>query len=1065
MEKYEKEFKNEEKKSNFFSSTNSTAVAIDDSGSTCGQIMENQKKIISNILTGTNCENLLKNVIAWDHEVKILPLEAINAGGGTYPAVILDKLGKNIENIIVTTDGYIDTNQVNDLRNKIKTFTNLKNIICISFQENVNSPSNLNIPVFYPFLEHAKNMHGSFYLFFFKNDRLYLLLQNIPSHIETSFKSPLAEYTNDTKWEDIPNYDSNELKKIIVTSFEIEEGFIYIPKMNKLFNLNLLEKDVLDYKNKEDLSFVSSNEFNEYMNKNINNLIDASVESYISENFNKLRNIVAEWKKALLNNIKEKEKEKENDKDYQEKIKKIELYQELSAKKLEIKDKKSEEFIKLIEQLKTLSKEIFSTVKEKLKIKINGEHNINKFINDIQERITEEQNKLVNNEVINDFTLKNITKVANRVKRADKLNVIESADNWDLSGNPVKCDECLICARNDQPMALLMIDLSVENTKLLEFNISDFSLNDELNTGTKNICAIPSGEFCVECAYALMLMGKHPITRQKIGSVLVLADPNIKENNKMILNSICCSIFGGREIKCSFQILLGLFDELEKNEKMNKSENRFSPKVYEWIYKYVLYNTRANLLTEEFGTNKILIEAMLDVVNYKFALDNTDTWLIPLRNKTIKSMSIIVRNLINENKDNKYLKEDELKNKSIELMRRIFIKNLIISRLINICKNIVSQHNNDFYDKMFYSIENDLFNNTKTTFPLIGSEKICNFENSKTIKILCGNENDYKDLMKSIKYFEEFIKNKYKEEENFKLFSDNMITIIIIGIYILIKDKNINDLCKSEEDALLGFLGIKKLKSNYTDEETKIIELNKNIFLYGNIKEISEITKDNIINLIKSISLYSKIKMINDVKHSQFLCRFASHLFSPSVIKCSTCGISFITDEEISNIKNGKDVNYENIKKRKYSHFQEINNMTETMAYNETTNTWPAHKIVRIVCKMDKYKDLERPNKDIILEELNYLKKMNIKSRGNVYLNDLVEDLIKLTWDFLKRKKDLNEQQKKLLSIDLIPFEKRVQIEVNEPQDDYINTEATYDGLTEEEIASMKPSLDLIDFK
>ena len=30
----------------------------------------------------------------------------------------------------------------------------------------------------------------------------------------------------------------------------------------------------------------------------------------------------------------------------------------------------------------------------------------NKFISEIQERITEEQNKLVNNEVINDFTLK-----------------------------------------------------------------------------------------------------------------------------------------------------------------------------------------------------------------------------------------------------------------------------------------------------------------------------------------------------------------------------------------------------------------------------------------------------------------------------------------------------------------------------------------------------------------------------------------------------------------------------------------------------------------------------------
>ena len=198
----------------------------------------------------------------------------------------------------------------------------------------------------------------------------------------------------------------------------------------------------------------------------------------------------------------------------------------------------------------------------------------NKFISDIQERITEEQNKLVNNEVINDFTLKNITKVANRVKRATKLATIESAGNWDLTGNPVIYDECLICTRNDQPMALLMVDLSVENQNLLEFNVSDFSLNDELNTGTKNTLAIPSGEFCVECAYALMLMGKHPITRQKIGSVLVLADPTIKKNNKMILNSICFSMFGGREIKYSFQILLGLFDELEKNGKMNKNEKR-----------------------------------------------------------------------------------------------------------------------------------------------------------------------------------------------------------------------------------------------------------------------------------------------------------------------------------------------------------------------------------------------------------------------------------------------------------------------------------------------------------
>ena len=1062
MEKYVKELKKEEKKTNFFSSVNSTAVAIDVSGSTWGDVIQNQKKIISNILSGTNCEELEKSIIAWDDAANIQPLSKLDSNGGTDPSVIFNKLGSNIENLVVTTDGEISTSEVNKTRDRIKNFSNLKNIICISFQDNASCPSNLNIAVFYPFLEHTKKMKGSFYLFFYKNNTLYLMLKNIPITLDTIFKSPPAEYNSDTKWEDIPNYASEELKKIFITSIEIEEGYIYIPTGNKQFNLNLLEKDVLDYKNKNDLSFVSSDEFNEFMTKNINGLIDGCVDTSISENFNKLRNIVSEWKKALMNKMKEKEKEKEKDENIKENNRKIELYQELTKKKLEIKDKKGEEFNKLIEQLKTLSKEIFSTVKEKLKSKVNDEYNSNKFISDIQERITEEQNKLLNNDVINDFTLKNITKVANRVKRATKLTTIESADNWDLTGDPVICDECLICTRNDQPMALLMIDLSVENPNLLEFNVSDFSLNDELNTGTKNTLAIPSGEFCIECAYAMMLMGKHPITRQKIGSVLVLADPSIKKNNKMILNSICCSMFGGREIKYSFQILLGLFDELEKNEKMNKNENRFSPKVYEWINNYILYNTKANLLTEEFGTYKILIEAMSDVVNYKFSPYNEDTWMIPLRNKTVNSMSIIVRNVLNENKDKSFLKEYELKRKGITLMRRIFIKNEIISKVINICKNKVNGKNEKVYNKMCYSIENDLFNNDKTSFPIIGSEKICNFERSKMIKVLCRNEDEYKELIKSIKYFEGYIKNKYKDEANFELFSDNMITIITMGIYILINDENnINDLCKSEEDALLGFTGVKKIKSSYTNEEKKIIELNKDIFLYGNIKEIAELTKENMVNLIKSVSIYSKIKMSEDVKHQGFLCKYASHLYSPCVTRCSSCGASFITDEEISNIKNGKSVNIEDIKSRKYSHIQKYNYTTSTMGFDENTNIFPGHKIVRIVCNMDKYKNLERPTKEIILEEINYLKKINRKSRGNVYINNFVEVLVKFTWDFLQRRKYLSEEGKKLVSNDMLSFEDRVKIEVEEPQDDYVGVEASFDGLTEEEIKDLTSNINL----
>ena len=1061
MDKYLKEFKKEEKKINFFNELNSTAVAIDVSGSTWGNIMQNQKKVISCILSGTNCQNLENSIIAWNSDIKIQPLKDLDSNGGTDPSVIFNQLGKNVENLIVTTDGEISKREVDKTRDKIAAFPNLKNIICISFQD-INSPGNLNISVFYPFLEHTKKVQGSFYLFFYKDDMLYLLQKYIPISFDTIFKSPPQEYTSDTKWEEIPNYKLEEIKNIFVISIQIEEGYILIPNSNKLFNLGLFEKDILDFKNKDDLSFVSSDEFNEFMNKNINCLIDSCVDTYVSENFNKLRNIVSEWKKGLINKIKEREKEKEKDENIRDKNKKIELYNGLIKQKFEIKDKKSEKFNKLIEQIKILSKEIFPTIKEKLRERVKDEYTTNKFIGDIQERITEEQNKLVNNEVINDFTLKNITKIANRVKRATKLNTIENADKWDLTGNPVICDECLICTRNDQAMALLMVDLSVENPNLLEFNVSDFSLNDELNTGTKNTSAIPSGEFCIECAYAMLLFGKHPITRQKIGSVLVLADPSIKKNNEMILNSICCSMFGGREIKYSFQILLGLFDELEKNEKIDKNENRFSPKIYEWVYKYTLYNTSANLLTEEFGKSKILIEAMLDVINYQFSEDNTDTWLIPLRNKTINSMSIIVRSLLNENKDNKFLKDDELKDKAITFMRRIFIKNEIISKVISICKNKVKGKNENVFQKMCYSIENDLFDNDKTSFPIIGSEKLSNFEKSKMIRVLCRNEEEYKNLIKSVKYFEDYIKNKYKEEENFQLFSDNMITIITIGIYMLINDKNnINNLCISEENALIGFFGIQKIKSSYTDAENKVIDLNKTIFLKGNAEEIIKLTKENMISLIKSISIYSKIQESDEAKHFEFQCKYASHLYSPCVTKCSTCGASFITDEEISNLKNGKKVNIEEIKSRKYNHFQKFLHTTKTMGYDEKSNYFPLHKVVRIICTENKFKDLERPNKKVILEEINYLKKINPKSRGNVYRSDLIEDLIKCTWDFLQRKKNLSEKEKKLLSKDILSFEERIKIEITEPQDNYIGVEQSFDGLTEDEIKDLTSNINI----
>ena len=181
MKNYVSEPKNEEIKSNFFSSSDLTSIAVDVSGSTWGDIMKNQKEIISCIFTGTKCEKSLNSILAWDDKCTIKSLNNLDSDGCTDPSCIFSKLNPKVENLLITTDGEISKSEVDNTRQKIKSFTNLKNIICILFQEGVSSPSRLNIAVFYPFLEHTRKLNGSFYLFYYRNKSLLLLIKNIPA--------------------------------------------------------------------------------------------------------------------------------------------------------------------------------------------------------------------------------------------------------------------------------------------------------------------------------------------------------------------------------------------------------------------------------------------------------------------------------------------------------------------------------------------------------------------------------------------------------------------------------------------------------------------------------------------------------------------------------------------------------------------------------------------------------------------------------------------------------------------------------------------------------------------
>ena len=257
MQKYLDKIKKEENKYNFFSLPNITSIAIDDSGSTEGEIMETQKEIISKIVSKTKCEDLLKsNIIAWDNTCTIKSLNKLTSGGLTNPSCIFKKLDKNVKNLLITTDGEIENEEIQKTKDVIENFKNLRNIICILFQENDNAPGELNIPVFYPFLEHSKKMQGIFYLFYYKNKSLYLILKNIPKiYNDKIFKDPPLEITEKTKWEEFPRYEYNDLNKIEIYLDETDDGNVYMSNLNQILYLKSLEKEILDKKSKNDFNF------------------------------------------------------------------------------------------------------------------------------------------------------------------------------------------------------------------------------------------------------------------------------------------------------------------------------------------------------------------------------------------------------------------------------------------------------------------------------------------------------------------------------------------------------------------------------------------------------------------------------------------------------------------------------------------------------------------------------------------------------------------------------------------------------------------------------------------
>jgi hypothetical protein len=113
---------------------------------------------------------------------------------------------------------------------------------------------------------------------------------------------------------------------------------------------------------------------------------------------------------------------------------------------------------------------------------------------------------------------------------------------------------------------------------------------------------------------------------------------------------------------------------------------------------------------------------MCDVINYKFYESKIDTFFIPMRNKTINSMSIISRCVMTEIYENNII----LKEKCIIIMRRIILI-IIISKITIIYRNMIS--GNQDYIKIYARLLSFIFKNLISA-SYSRNTKIYNFKDS-----------------------------------------------------------------------------------------------------------------------------------------------------------------------------------------------------------------------------------------------------------------------------------------------------------------------------------------------
>jgi len=586
------------------------------------------------------------------------------------------------------------------------------------------------------------------------------------------------------------------------------------------------------------------------------------------------------------------------------------------------------------------------------------------------------------------FTLDAVTsKMANRTRRAKVVTpaklvaAAEAQKEWNLTNAPPVCPECLVCMRDNVPAAMLGVDITKEHTNVLALNVSDTGIDDALTTGLWNTVAFPAGNFCVSCAFACAALGQHPMTRQPVVAVLPCVDLSFSENRTLMHDSLCNVFFGGKSLPSSWLVFFGALEAL-------KREQRFPDEMIDAYQSNLLHHTRCNLFPElsPLGKTEYMLDAMRRAVCLPIDRMNPETWLVTLRNRSIPSVSIMSTTVIANDTSG-----DSLKSATC-MVRRQFFKT-IVTAILNAAKR-----NTGNLKKMRIAIEHDIFE-CVAGCPVVGTQRLVSVTSSNLVKILF-NQRNYTNMMSGMVR----VMAAFKMDNFDQLISPAAFSSFLAYIYQNVTRAQISASQRKVEDFLSDCFKPR------LDASSSLLS---DAFFDGALEACGgdPAALAAVLDSAPYKDSINSCRMTELCNHDAIPCFAKSHMFSPPVTHCGICGRPFLTQTEISALKNPRVSSdqlahiIDSMKARRNKHFAEVyGTNAENFLPTPSSSISSLHDSVRVVCSQPMFRDLKVPTRELVVAVANHTIERN--NPGCPYSRSHLNFIVLCLCDFLGKRAD-----------------------------------------------------------